>query len=207
MTRGRLAWVLAAALTGAAPAAPDPVDPRWIRFEHEGPLLSGAQGGGRQLAWPAAGRIDLATPGSLVLVVEPVRWLRAGPGSAYVPFVAVQGVGGASFLVERDVRAPGRTGEKLFAGFWELPGERRQFLEIDLSDAWQAGEPHTIALSWDATGFSVRVDDGPWRTLAVPGGVVARAFPADRSRLVLGSPNAETTRITRLRVLRRAAHP
>ncbi len=203
----------------ADPAAPVDRDARWERWRLEAgsprernaaagssalatALRSGRAGGGEQLILPAAGRVDLTAPGAITLGVAPEHWVR-GSGGEYVAFVAVNGRDGSTFLVERDRPEEGR-GERLLVGFFELRGRIDYALELPLDASWVSLRRHTLAVSWDSTGFAASIDGAPFVRKAVPFELIVAAFEPSASTLVIGSGGAETTWIDSLRVFRRS---
>jgi len=207
-----LAVALGAALLVPRIAEGDELDPnaRWIRWrlsaEAKRPVelrsevfRSGAAGGGALTELPGAGRIDLTAPGAIAFAMTPERWRANGD---YVPFVTVRGAGQAAFIIER-ARPDRADGERLLVGFFELRGEMDFSLEAPLTLAPGQSSPREIRVSWDATGFAVSVSSGPFVRKAVPRELVSEAF-GNTTRLVIGSPRAETTAIDSLRVYGRA---
>ncbi len=225
----RAAWLLLAVGISLAAAfaradADSAIDARWERWsldfdspgtvpkvERTGHLVpgergeafrSGARGDGAQLFLSAVGRIDLTTPGALIFSVSPETWRRDSSGE-YIPFLAVQGRSGSYFVVERDRPSRDSRDERLLAGFWGLRGSFDASLAVPLSPAWEPLRWHTLALSWDTTGFGISVDGGEFVWRAVPAGILSETFSPAESLIVIGSPGAETTRIDSIRVFSR----
>lgn len=183
-------------------AAAGPVDAGRAIDTSGGPITRvGERGGGVELRFPPAQGLDLSRPGALSFWIQAERWNAVSP--RYLRFVRVAGRDGSVFLIERDTRRSENAPEALIVGLFGAPGKRRHSLTLACGPAFYASRWHFVAVSWDAVGFTARVDRGPVVRKAVPAGTFERLFPA-RASWKLGDRHPETTLIADLR---RFDHP
>ena len=170
-------------------------------------LLLGLRGGGGEIAYATAGNLDLAHPGALSFWIRAVAWQgKAAAGeSGYVRFLRIPGVGRSVFVVERDVRQPGSDQEKFIIGFFDLSGGEKHYLSLRAGPRWTPEAWHLIVVAWDAVGFAVSVDGGPFTRKAVPSGRIRADFgdlPAGATWLV-GDETRESTLLDELTIYAR----
>ncbi len=133
------------------------------------------------------GVVDLSRPGAITLWMRQVDWQEPGPTSDYVPVIRVLGSGPAALIVERDRRNPGRTVDVWIAGYFSLASRGDVQMQRELSSLWSEDAWHFLVFQWDATGFSLQLDDSPPARIAMPATDVAAEFPKATSKLVIGS--------------------
>jgi hypothetical protein len=221
-----LATALVTLCVSVAARASEPrqIEARWLRWQldfdtaREGQvadhaLVAGMRGRalrsggpeGSRVALAAERRLDLTRPGAFELWVSPESW-RAGVGRDYVQFLSVNAPAGAFFTVERD-RAVGEPDEdRLLVGYWGIRQRAEFSLALPLTRGWKPGSWHSLAVSWDATGFAVSIDGGAWVSRAVPVPLAREGFASPQALLVIGSAGPEATRIDSIRVFSRPIH-
>jgi hypothetical protein len=200
-----------AALTLLAPACvgAEAPDARWLRFavhfepgDRGLPRVDGdAFGPGRVNSALRLGAdtgvgapgfravVDLTRPGAITCWVRPRNWVSVS--SEYVPVLRLLGNEGAVMLVERDRRPPRRSRDVWIAGFFSVADRGNVILRAELPGKWSADSWHLLALQWDATGFSLHVDNGPEVRAAAPVAQLARRFPTETSTLAVGGGSRE----------------
>lgn len=148
--------------------------------------------------------VKFNTTGSLSFWIRPIDWKRPGSGGGYLPFVRFRSLRGV-FLVERDRRGPKQDRDRIIVGFFGKNGLPSYPLMLPLPEAWRNGEWHLIAVSWDATGFSVSLDGQTAVRRGTPGNALARALedPSYALHWTVGYRKPEPTAIDELAIYRR----